>query len=157
MLDPVQGFFSGLGSGLGRYLLGFAAVLAGALVCVLPLGWEKGHDLFSILGLASVGMVFYWAFFGVWWFVGLLSMVGMLAAIWAYAQEIYSRRTWFAAFSLASLYHLPLSWSVPYRWEWAVLLYGLVSAVYWLGPPGWVRWQAVQAGRAARAEMDATG
>ena len=104
------------------------------------------------MGPLLVAMVFYWATFGPWWFVGLLALVGMLTAIWAFAQEIHPRRAWFVAFSLACLYYLPMTWPFRDRWIFAALIYGLISAAYWLLPARWDRWRSAWLERAEEKE-----
>ena len=129
--DPVDAFFSGIGSVVGRTLLALAAILVGFGVCVIASGWSR--ETVSIWGILTVGVLFWWGTFGGWFFVGLLSFIGMFVFVLSFAYYWHSKFSFFGVFSAAVIYYSPLTFP-EHRWLYALGICLGVSVCYWVLP-----------------------
>ena len=124
LADPVDGLLSGLRSGVARTITALLAIFVGFAICYLSVGWTI-EVLWAWVGL-GLGLIFWWGTFGGWFFVGLASLVLMLAFLWSFAQERAPKFSLFATFSFAVVYFLPLAFHAQ-RWVWTLCFY-LVAA-----------------------------
>ena len=131
LADSVDGFFSGIRSGVGRILLAFLPILAGFGVCLVSSGWYS--EAGTIWGLLTVGILFWWGTFGGWFLVGLLSFVGMFAFAWSFAYDWHPKFSFFGVFISAAIYYSPLTLAED-RWLRALGLCVGISFCYWVLP-----------------------
>lgn len=130
LADPVEAFFSGIQSVVGRILLAFAAVLAGFGVCLVSAGWPT--DAGNLWALLTVGGLFWWGMYGSWFFVGLLAFIGMFTFLWSFAYDWHSKLSFFGIFSSAVVYYSPLMSGG--QWLYGLGLWLGVSFCYWVLP-----------------------
>ena len=133
LADPVEGFFAGLGSGVGRSAFAFIAVLAGAAVSYLSLGFDLDCSALYLWVPLTIGLLFWWASYGGWFFVGLLSFVAIFASLWSFTQERSPKLSFFLVFSATATYFAPICFH-EYRWMRAVIIYAFCALLYWLLP-----------------------
>lgn len=131
LADPVEGFLSGLGSSFTRTLTGLAAIFLGFVICNI-FAWRY----------FDVGILYEWVFYlfweilmwgtyGVLFFLGLLSLVTMLAFLWFFISGHRSKETFFGAVTASVVYFSPMT-SYEYRWAGALCLYIVFSIWYWI-------------------------
>ncbi len=131
LVDPVEAFFSGINSVVGRLLLAFAGVMAGFGVCLVSAGWPTNAG--TLWGLLTVGVLFWWGMYGGWFYVGLLAFIGIFAFLWSFAYDCYPKLSFFGLFNSAVIYYSPLTFAEN-RWLYALGLCLGVSFCYWVLP-----------------------
>jgi hypothetical protein len=131
LADSVEGFFSGIRSSVGRLLLALLAILAGFGVCLVSSGWytEAG----TIWGILTVGVLFWWATYGGWFLIGLLSFIGMFAFALSFVYDWHPKLSFFGVFASAVVYYSPLTFS-EYRWLYVLGLCIGIGFCYWVLP-----------------------
>jgi len=138
LADPVAGFFDGLGSGFTRTAFAFVAILAGAAVCYLSLGFDVEWSALYLWAPLLIGLLFWWAVYGGWFFVGLSAFVLMFAFIWSFTQERAPKLSFFAVFSAATVYFAPICFE-EHRWIRAIVIYSVCALLYWILPYAFLR------------------
>ena len=131
LTDPVEAFFSGIHSVVGRVLLAFGGVMAGFGVCLVSAGWPT--DAANLWALLTVGVLFWWGMYGGWFFVGLFALIGIFAFLWSFAYDYYPKLSFFGVFNAAVIYYSPLTF-FEHRWLYALGLCLSVSFCYWVLP-----------------------
>lgn len=131
LTDPVEAFFSGISSGVGRSLLGFLAIVAGFGVCFVSSGCDI--EASTIWGILTVGVLFWWGTYGGWFFLGLFSLVAMFAFVWSFAYDWNPKLSFFGVFVSAVVYYSPLTFSEG-RWLYALGLCIGIGLCYWVLP-----------------------
>ena len=136
--DPIEAFFSGIGSGFIRLLIGMAAIALGYLINL----WSSSYEGW---GIDSVFMIFWWGHFGLAFFVGFAALLGGLYTLYRFVVDEGGKMEWFVIVSAFTLYYLPMNlpgniwyWEADDRIRLLVLLsiFSRLSATYWLLPLG---------------------
>jgi hypothetical protein len=133
LADPVEGFLSGLGSGVTRTFVAFGAILCGAAVCYLSLGSDLGWSALYLWAPLLLGLLFGWSFFGVWFLVGWCAFLVMMLSAWAFIHERVPKVSFFAIFTAAAVYFSPICFGDE-RWVRAIVIYCFISTLYWVLP-----------------------
>jgi len=135
LADPIEAFFDGIASAVGRTLLAFGAIAGGFAICLLSAGWERPAVPAS--GLITVLMLVLWGNYGVWFFLGLFSLIVMFVLMWAFVHDWNSKASFFGIFTAATIYYSPIVFSFSEqerRWLYAAGLWILAGLLYWPVP-----------------------
>lgn len=131
LIDPIEGFLSGIGSSVVRSLLAIAAILAGFATCQISSAW--GRPAFSAWTFLSIGLLLWWGTYGAWFLIGLLSLIGMFVFHFAFIQDRSAKLSLFLAFTSGTIYFLPVTFE-DQRWICTLCLYAGVTVFYWIMP-----------------------
>ena len=153
--DPIEALFSGLGSGLGRAAIGVAAIFAGYGIN----SWANTAPGRSFAALDSLFMIFTWADYGLFFVLGLASLVVGFFVYYRFMVDEGGKLEWFILFTLFALYYSPMNFTredwpqlkgkptmmdflladigdpvVKHDWVRLLTAFTSAAAVYWLLP-----------------------
>ena len=130
LTDPVEGFLSGISSGVARLLLGIFAILAGFSIPYFSLGW---NDDFLIGWVLVPFVIFIWGTYGLWFFIAPLLISLTFTFLLAFLHDRHPKTALFLTFTSATLYAAPLT-IVEERWLRTLCIYLFLSSCYWFLP-----------------------
>lgn len=128
--NPVEAFVSGIASTFWRFPLALVLVFA-AYLGASP--WDSSLELLVAWIPVSLGLIFYWAKFGMWAFAGLLSLGGLVLGLYFFLQDVEAHASLLAMLTGAVIYYLPLGFEGG-QWKRALLIYAAIVVTFWLLP-----------------------
>jgi hypothetical protein len=111
--DPIQAFLSGVTSTFARMLLVVISFLLA--LTVYGIGQtEFSFWMVAFFPFVTFGTIFAWGASGIFFPVGLLSIIGFLFLAWKFIDTADPKLLFLLLFTFAAIYFFPLTWQHDY-------------------------------------------